>query len=252
MAIVSRIKRALQGTFVYNITRKLFGSAVRQRRIRRCYRRFVKPGDLAFDIGANRGSRTDALLRLGASVVAIEPQPFLAEQLRQRFASYPRCAIVERAIDCVERDAVMYVCSLHELTTLSRERMQTARSRPDFAHATWSEATTRTTTFDALIRQYGRPVFAKIDVESFEAEVLRGLSTPVPVLSFEVTPRHPHEAPACLREIARLGPAEFNVSLDETMTLIFDPWLTLEQIERYCREDLPRESSYADIYVRFT
>ncbi len=251
MPIVSVIERALRPTPIRRVARRLFGPAVRQHRIRRCYRAFVKPGDLAFDIGANVGSRTEALLRLGARVVAIEPQPHLAVILRRRFGSHPRFALVEQAIAAAEGEAVMHVCSLHELTTFSRERMRTAQGRPEFAHATWSERPARLTTFDVLIRQHGRPAFAKIDVESFEVEVLRGLSTPIPALSFEVTPHHPQDAPACLREIARLGPAEFNVSLGETMTLVFDPWLTLEQIEKYCREDLPRESTYADIYVRF-
>lgn len=250
--VASVARRALRGTLLYPIARRRLNEVLQQRRIRRCYRHFVKPGDLAFDIGANLGSRTAALLRLGARVVAIEPLPHLAEHLRRRFASSPQVAIVERAIDSTEREAIMYVCSLHILTTLSRERMETARNRPEFTHTTWRESRTRTITLDALIRRYGRPAFTKIDVESYELEVLRGLSTPVPALSFEVTSRHSQEALACLREIARLGPAEFNLARGETMALVFDPWLTLEQMERYCRDGLPREPIYADIYVRFT
>jgi FkbM family methyltransferase len=250
--IVSVARRALGDGLLYPFARRVFGSVALQRRIRSCYRHFVKPGDLVFDIGANLGSRTEALVRLGASVVAVEPQPLLAERLRRRFASHPRVTIVEQAIDSTEREAAMYVCSLHLLTTLSRQRMESARRRPEFAHATWRETRTRTITFDALIRDHGRPAFAKIDVESYELEVLRGLSTPVRALSFEVTPRHPQEALACLGEIGRLGRPEFNLARGETMRLVFAPWLTPEAMERYCRDDLPRESAYADVYVRLT
>ena len=38
------------------------------------YARFVKSGDLVFDIGAHVGDRVAAFRRLGARVVAIEPQ----------------------------------------------------------------------------------------------------------------------------------------------------------------------------------
>ena len=44
-----------------------------ERRLR-FYAQFVSPGDLVFDVGANFGNRTKVLLRLGASVVAFEPQ----------------------------------------------------------------------------------------------------------------------------------------------------------------------------------
>lgn len=39
------------------------------------YARFLRAGDLAFDIGAHVGDRISSFRRLGASVVALEPQP---------------------------------------------------------------------------------------------------------------------------------------------------------------------------------
>ena len=38
---------------------------------------FVKRGARVFDIGAHVGDRTGSFLRLGAEVVALEPQPFV-------------------------------------------------------------------------------------------------------------------------------------------------------------------------------
>ena len=42
------------------------------------YARFVRPGDLAFDIGSHVGDRIGSFRRLGARVVALEPQPLCA------------------------------------------------------------------------------------------------------------------------------------------------------------------------------
>jgi len=48
----------------------------------RLYGRFIKPGDLVFDVGAHVGDRIAAFRRLGARVVACEPNPALVKALR--------------------------------------------------------------------------------------------------------------------------------------------------------------------------
>ena len=57
----------------------------RSRAMDALYGRFVKPGDLVFDIGAHVGDRVAAFRRLGAKVVAVEPQPALAFTLGAMF-----------------------------------------------------------------------------------------------------------------------------------------------------------------------
>ncbi len=63
----------------------------------RLYRQFVQPGDLVFDIGAHVGDRVAAFRRLGARVVAVEPQPALVRTLRLLFG---RDAAVTIEVDC--------------------------------------------------------------------------------------------------------------------------------------------------------
>jgi hypothetical protein len=67
---------------------------LRQRRLRRLYGQFVRPGDLVFDIGAHVGNRVRAFAALGCRVVALEPQPDFARLLR---AFFRRSAHVTRA-----------------------------------------------------------------------------------------------------------------------------------------------------------
>src|SRR5436190_21205900 len=67
--------------------RTYYGISADRAAMDRFYGQFVQPGDLVFDIGAHVGSRTAAFRRLGARVVAVEPQPALAKLLRLLFAA---------------------------------------------------------------------------------------------------------------------------------------------------------------------
>ncbi len=51
-----------------------YGIPFRGARLSRFYAEFIPPGSLCFDIGAHVGSRIRAWRKLGASVVAVEPQ----------------------------------------------------------------------------------------------------------------------------------------------------------------------------------
>src|SRR5437016_12411180 len=59
-----------------------YGSRARRDAMDRLYGQFVRAGDLVFDVGAHVGDRVGAFRRLGARVVAVEPQPALARTLR--------------------------------------------------------------------------------------------------------------------------------------------------------------------------
>ena len=45
----------------------------------RLYGNFVRPGDLVFDVGAHVGDRVASFRRLGARVIAVEPQEAMVE-----------------------------------------------------------------------------------------------------------------------------------------------------------------------------
>ena len=61
------------------------------------------------------------------------------------------------------------------------------------------------TTLDKLIETYGIPVFIKIDVEGYELEVLKGLSKPVRLISFEYTvPERPDRVIDCIRTVSKI------------------------------------------------
>jgi tRNA G37 N-methylase Trm5 len=55
----------------------------RRHRMYRLYSEFVSAGDLVFDIGANIGDYAEMFARLGARVVAVEPNPELIVDLKK-------------------------------------------------------------------------------------------------------------------------------------------------------------------------
>ena len=108
------------------------------------------------------------------------------------------------------------------------------------------------TTLDRLIELHGEPAFIKIDVEGLEAEVLAGLSRPVPALSFEFTTI---QRPVALEAIDRcedLGYARFNVAIGESQRLMLGPrdggWTDGRGIRRWLVEQ-PESVNSGDIYA---
>src|ERR687889_1243708 len=70
----------------------------KHRRMVRFYGQFLGPGDVGFDVGAHVGSRIRAWRRLGARVVAIEPQPDFVRVLRLFFGRDEDVTILPQAV----------------------------------------------------------------------------------------------------------------------------------------------------------
>src|SRR5438270_7696758 len=78
--------------------RTYYGDPVRRAAMDRLYGQFVRPGDLVFDVGAHVGDRIAAFRRLGARVVAVEPQPALVTTLKLIYGRHGTVAIEPVAV----------------------------------------------------------------------------------------------------------------------------------------------------------
>lgn len=214
------------------------------------YSQFVRPGDLCFDVGANLGNRTEAFLKLGAQVVAVEPQDDCARTLRERFGDNPGFRLVDSALAPTEGDREFFVSSSHTLSSCSSDWIEFAKELPAFKDCKWDQKTTvRATTLDALIKRYGSPVFCKIDVEGFEYEVLRGLSQPVQMISLEYTVGILEPAVNCIRHLENLGMIEFNYSKGESMDWALSDWVGAVEITNVLTK-CPGDVLFGDVYAR--
>ena len=184
----------------------------RVRQLSRFYAQFIDPGDLCFDIGAHVGNRVSAWTGLGANVVAVEPAAHLMVWLRRFYGRSPRVALVQAAVGAARGAATLRHDPRNPtVSSLSESWITAVSHEPSFGGVRWRVAeTVEVTTLDALIAQYGVPNLCKLDIEGYEAEALRGLSRPLPVVSFEYIPAALDVARNCLARLAELGAYEFN------------------------------------------
>lgn len=226
-----------------------YGDAARQAAMDRLYARFLRPGDLAFDVGAHVGDRIACFGRLGARVVALEPQPLCMRVLRALYGGADQVTLIESACGAAGGTATMHVNSANPtVSTASPGFVRAAHGARGWEGQVWdARVEVTTTTLDALIAEYGTPAFTKIDVEGYEDQVLAGLSRPLPALSFEFTTIAREVALRCLDRLDSLGRYRFDVSLGESHRLSFGRWVSRTQIAAHLQE-LPHTANAGDVY----
>lgn len=216
----------------------------------RLYARFVKSGDLVFDVGSHVGDRIGAFRRINARVVACEPQPALVKTLR---LIYGRDKSVTIEPVAVGRKAGQIELKINvdnpTVSTASDDFVKAADGAPGWQGQNWGKSiTVGMTTLDALIARHGMPVFMKIDVEGFEAEALGGLTQPVPALSFEFTTIQRDVAQACIARCVELGYTRYNAALGESQQMVHDDWQSADAIGLWLAA-LPMSANSGDIYA---
>ncbi len=226
-------------------------NVIGQLRMRRLYRQFVQPGDLAFDVGAHVGDRVWALRALGCRVVAFEPQAEMMKFLRRIYGRAENVSLEDCALGAKRGNQEMLISTGNPtLSSLSQEWTERAGRTSGFSHVAWdARQDVRIETLDDMIARHGLPQFCKIDVEGFEREVLAGLSQPIPSLSFEFLGAQPALASACIDKLAQLGGYEFNISYREDKKLRLTNWVSKNEITDHIH-NLPKRARSGDVYAR--
>jgi FkbM family methyltransferase len=196
------------------------------------YLPLVQPGDLVFDVGANIGERSKIFRMCGARVIAIEPQPLCVRVIKR---AWDDVTVLQCAVSDTVRSDKLYLTSFHPHASMSADWKGGSRT-----------IDIHTTTLNLLIECYGIPAFIKIDVEGHEIQVLRGLSQPIQLVSFEFHDDRLPDAMACFDRLQQLGDYEFNYCVEEEQSFQ-SGWVTRAAIEAGLFQKPPH---YGDIYAR--
>lgn len=186
---------------------------------------------LAFDIGANKGNKIAALLGLGFTVIALEPEKNSLNTLRFRFGKNKNVTIIDKGVSDQTGSTKIFISEPRSgLNTMSSKWVGVLN---DPSANRWGKKVVykdaydvELTTLDDLVAKYGMPYFIKIDVEGYEHKVLKGLNQVPAFISFETNlPEFLVETKECITHLISLSTkAVFNYSLSEKLTS--DKWLS--------------------------
>lgn len=235
------------------IKNKLLGFETKEisRKREKFYSQFLSTGDLYFDIGANYGNRIAPIINKDIKIVAIEPQKECIKYLKLRFGS--KINIVPQGLGESESIETMYISNNHVLSSFSKEWIDSTKESGRFSKYKWNKKRKiQITTFDEIIKKYGKPSFAKIDVEGYELNVLKGLNSPIKVISLEYTvPERTKQLIQCIERLNSLSVngIKCNYSIGESMEWATQKWLNYEETIQFIQSEQFVKTQFGDIYI---
>jgi FkbM family methyltransferase len=213
------------------------------------YRQLIKPGDVVFDVGANLGNRTEVFLKIGAKVLCVEPNNRLVQKLINKFGFK---IIVEQAgVGSKPEILNLNIGTSSTISSFSEDFISKA-GKDRFSEFSWNDKILcRIITLDKLIDNYGKPNFIKIDVEGYEIEALKGLSTPIDCISIEYNvPDFIDQLSQCIKQFYSLNQnCKFNYSIADSMIFELSENIDYESFLILINSKKFIESSWGDVYA---
>jgi FkbM family methyltransferase len=133
--------------------------------------------DLVYDVGMYNGSDTASYLEQGYRVVAIEANPLLVAQARERFAQElgaGRLTLLELAVGSTDGTVPFYLSHGPDpgWSTGDGERAEQLSQRPEVSFEAVQVESRR---FERILAEHGVPYYLKIDVEGADLLCIRAL-----------------------------------------------------------------------------
>ena len=179
---------------------------------------------LVYDIGANKGNKVKAFLKMGFRVIAVEPEKKALSTLYWRFGKNKNVTIIENGVSDKEGELTIHIAeSRSGLNTLSDKWVNSLETeegnRWHKKHSFKDSYTIKVTTLANLFSTYGLPYFIKIDVEGYESQVIKGMNYMPSFISFETNlPEFLKETIEIIKHLMSLSnKMVFNYSLSDKL-----------------------------------
>jgi FkbM family methyltransferase len=241
MPVLKKIESIINNSPFYNIIRfnpltdLIIETKTRKtRKAIAFYSSFLDPAGthkLVFDIGANKGNKVKAFLKMGFEVIAVEPERKALSTIRWRYGHNKKVTILDNGVSDKEATLTIHIAANRSgLNTVSEkwvDSLEKERSnRWHKKHAFKKKYDIKAVTLNQLFQQYGVPYFIKIDVEGYEKSVIKGMSQLPSFLSFETNlPEFLEETIECIRHIHSINEkVVFNYSIEEKIEL--ETWIS--------------------------
>lgn len=206
-----------------------------------------KPGDLIFDIGSNKGAKTDEYIAHQARIVCFEPQSFFASFLSHKYKNNQYVLNIEqKGLGSKPSILELEICTSAPTISTFAKHWKTGR----FKNYNWDlKEKVNLITLDQAIEKYGMPQFCKIDTEGFEIEVLKGLTKSINCLSFEYALEFMSDAETCTRLCENLGLKFFNFILKEKPNFELKEWVYSSELFAELKRHYYDIDLWGDIYA---
>lgn len=235
---------------------ELYANSPQVRHKGKVFAQFVSPGDLVFDIGANRGGMTYVFRQLGCRVIAVEPLHIIApervKEFKFKFLDDDDVTLIPMAVSPEPSiELFMPDTPKHWIITSGSKRW-----REESKHSHLYKHTKRRVvpgiTLGKLIKRFGMPKFIKVDVEGFDGEVICTLDQPVAALNMEFHRDWLWNNQMAIEHLNTLGRYEYNYALNNEAEWQMPEWRTGDRLMVYLDKHLDEggPGSWGDIYAR--
>lgn len=206
--------------------------------------------NLVFDIGANTGYTVEHFRQRAKSVVAFEPNPDLANNLRTRFQGM-NVIVDERGLSNECGRKIFHLCNAHTISTFSPEWISHSRFTGTY---NWDKSIeVETLTLDHAIEIYGTPDYIKIDVEGYEFEVLSCFESLLEntIISFEWAEEQKDKITETIKHLRKIGYDSFAYTDGDVILHEGEiNWSNYEKFQFLENLDPPRKKRWGMCYIK--
>lgn len=218
------------------------------------YKTILNKNCLVFDIGANKGNKTDVFSLIANKVIAVDPDKSNIMKLNSRFKFNKKINIENVAVGQKSGSNMFYILDDGiEVNTMNPKWKSiienNSNNRFHEKRLFKKSFEVKTITLVELIEKYRLPDYIKIDVEGYEWSVIQGLTTIVPLISFECNlPEFLSETISCIEYLNEISSEYlFDIAIDNKF--VFNNWVDKNEVQEKL---ISLTIGSAEIYAKIT